>query len=122
MTPEEKHRARHEAALKAAAAPRPAAAPEVAETQVVTGGAGTELRKMLHLVGIQPRGPACKCNEHAAEMDRQGTAWCEEHIEEIVDWLEAEAKTRPLLGAMFARAPAKQLVRMAIRRAKARGF
>lgn len=93
--------------------PLPRVAPEP------TAGPGTELRKLLHQIGIKPMGPRCKCNEHAREMDRGGPDWCEQNMETILDWLEAEAKTRPLVGRLFSRTAARQIVKLAIRRARA---
>jgi len=82
------------------------------------GGAGSELRKMLGSIGIHPRGEKCKCNEHAAEMDRRGPEWCAENIESILDWLEGEAKTRGLVGMLFVRSAARLVVNRAIARAR----
>ncbi len=63
-------------------------------------------------------GPRCKCNEHAREMDRRGPDWCERNMETILDWLETEAKTRPLVGRLFSRTVARQIVQLAIGRAR----
>jgi hypothetical protein len=82
-------------------------------------GPGTELRKMLASIGIHPRGEKCKCNEHAHEMDRRGADWCEENLESILDWLEAEAKTRGYLGMLFVRGAARVVVKTAIARSRA---
>jgi hypothetical protein len=82
-------------------------------------GPGTELRKMLASIGIHPRGEKCKCNEHAHEMDRQGPDWCEENLESIIDWLEAEAKTRGLVGMLFNRPTARIAIKRAIARSRA---
>ena len=84
------------------------------------GGAGTELKAMLATIGIQPK-LNCKCNARAKEMDDRGLAWCEQHIEMIVDWLAEEAQRRPLLGKLFSRVLARQAVQMAIRRAREKG-
>lgn len=84
-------------------------------------GPGTELRKILATIGIHPRGVNCKCNEHAAQMDRQGPDWCEANLTEIVDWLEEEAKKRPFAGKLFSRTIAKRAVQVAIGRARAQG-
>ena len=108
-----RHRAAHQAKLKGEAPPVP---PSV-EPQ--TTGPGTELRKLLHVLGIQPKGPKCKCNEHAREMDENGADWCEANMEKILDWLEAEAKTRPIVGMLFSRLAAHGMVKLAIRRARA---
>jgi hypothetical protein len=82
------------------------------------GGPGTELRRLLHTIGIQPKGKSCQCNAHALEMDRKGVEWCQENLESIIDWLEVEAKKRPLLGMLFSRLAARQMVTLAISRAR----
>jgi hypothetical protein len=83
------------------------------------GGPGTELRKLLHKLGIQPKGKECSCNAHALQMDRRGAAWCEQQMDTIVDWLAEEAKKRPIVGLLFSRTLARQMVRLAIARARA---
>lgn len=82
-------------------------------------GPGTHLRKMLASIGIQPKGRDCKCNEHAKEMDARGPAWCEANIATIIEWLAAEALTRPIVGKLFTRTAARGLVLLAIRRSRA---
>ena len=109
-----KHHARH--ATRLAGNSNAKAAPVRSTTG---GGAGTELRKMLGSIGIHPRGEKCKCNEHAREMDRHGPDWCEVNIETILDWLEGEAKSRPLVGFLFSRYLARKVVIEAITRARA---
>ena len=74
---------------------------------------------MLGRIGIHPRGEKCKCNEHAREMDRHGPDWCEVNIETILDWLEGEAKSRPLMGFLFSRYLARKVVIESIARARA---
>lgn len=77
-------------------------------------GPGTELSKMLHRLGIHP-GENCTCKKHADTMNRNGSAWCGEHVDEIVGWLEGEAKSRSL---PFSRTVAKKMVQLAIWKAK----
>jgi hypothetical protein len=120
--PEERmalHRARCEAKRRGLPLPESLPAPKPVESTQPTGGPGTELRKMLGSIGIHPRGEKCKCNEHAHEMDRRGADWCEENLESILDWLEAEAKTRGYLGMLFVRGAARVVVRTAIARSRA---
>ena len=105
------------AAKLAAKLARRAAVPPAAAAPL-SRGPGTELRKMLASIGIHPRGEKCKCNQHAHEMDRQGPDWCEEHLESILDWLEAEAKTRGLVGLLFVRSAARLVVKTAIARSR----
>lgn len=78
------------------------------------GGAGTELKLVLKRFWIVAQ-PNCKCEQRAREMDANGIAWCEEHIGEITDWLETEAKSRHL---PFVRLAAVVLIRRAIKNAK----
>ena len=56
---------------------------------------GTELKRIFSLFQIVDS-PTCQCKQHAAEMDRNGPAWCEQNIDSIVDWIAAEAKERRL--------------------------
>lgn len=70
-------------------------------------GPGTHLKRLLSWFAITPSGE-CECDQHAAEMDEKGTAWCRENAETIVDWLEAEAAARRipfvrLAGHLFLR-------------------
>ena len=98
--------------IVAATAPLPSATP------APEGGPGTELRRLLHTLGIQPKGRDCQCNAHALEMDRNGVEWCQANVESIIDWLEVEAKKRPLVGMLFSRLAARQMVALAISRAR----
>lgn len=75
---------------------------------------GTNLARMLARLGFHDT-PGCACKDHAAEMDRRGPAWCERHIEQIVDWMRAEATKR---GLRFFRPFARLLVRRAIATAR----
>jgi hypothetical protein len=80
----------------------------------VDGGPGTELKKLLALAGIVAT-PDCSCNARAAEMDRNGTAWCEGNIDTIVGWLREQAQAR---GLPFLDVAGRLLVRRAIRNAR----
>lgn len=75
--------------------------------------AGTELKGLLSLVGIQAT-PNCTCNAKARAMDELGCQWCMDNIDQVVTWLEEEAKAR---GLPCLRAAAKAIVALAIRRA-----
>lgn len=78
-------------------------------------GPGTELKKLLMLIGIKAT-PNCTCNQRAKAMDERGCDWCEENIETICDWLKEEADKR---GLLFLRSAAKLMVRRAIHNARA---
>ena len=106
------------------------------------GGPGIELKRLLAKVGIVAK-PKCKCMTRAAEMDRNGPDWCESNLDKIVGWLREEYKARhkvyakrlaaheadaaqpkpePLSVWMrlpFSETAARQIVRLAIRRARA---
>ena len=87
------------------------------EVVKITNGPGTELKKLLSKIGIESTS-GCKCSDRAKHMDymeRKDPGWTERNIEEIVDWMEQEAKKRKL---PFIRLAAKTLVKLAIRRAK----
>jgi len=89
------------------------------ETCEYEGGPGSELKRLLSWLGIKPKAK-CKCNERAAEMDRQEAAdpgWCERNIDTIVGWLREEAEAR---GLPFVDAVGRVVVRRAIARAARR--
>jgi hypothetical protein len=79
-----------------------------------TSGPGTELKALLATIGIVAS-PTCKCNKMARKMDEWGPDESLAHMEEIVDVMEETAKARKL---PFLRAGAKQLVRLAVWRAR----
>ena len=90
-------------------------APHVAElAKRPQVGPGTELKKLLATVGITAT-PNCSCNARAAEMDRQGSEWCESNLDTIVGWLREEAEKR---GIPFLDVAGRLLVRRAIRNAR----
>ena len=78
------------------------------------GGPGTELKKLLRLVGITAK-PNCPCNAHAVQMDIWGADECQQRLDEIVGWLREEAGRRHL---PFSETIARQVVLLAIRRAR----
>lgn len=80
-----------------------------------TSGPGTELAKLLKRIGITAT-PNCSCNARARQMDQWGCDECERRLEEIVDGLGEEAAKRRL---PFVRVAGRQLVKLAIRRARA---
>lgn len=80
----------------------------------IENGPGTELKKLLKKIGIEAS-PNCSCNNRAKKMDEMGIEWCENNIEEIVDWLQEEASKR---GLPFLRIAGRKLVRIAINRAR----
>jgi|694.fasta_scaffold27093_5 hypothetical protein len=79
--------------------------------------AGTELKEILRrYLGIVAT-PDCRCNERAANMDRNGCRWVRDNIEEIVGWMREEAAARNL---PFVNAVGRQLVLLALSRAESR--
>lgn len=89
-------------------------APLSSTPQPPSGGAGTELKKLLSKIGIVAS-PGCSCNARAARMDMNGIEWCEANLDEIVGWLREEAHKRNL---PFIDAAGKILVKKAISNAK----
>jgi hypothetical protein len=77
-------------------------------------GPGTELKKLLKLVGITAS-PTCSCNKRARTMDTNGVEWCEANIDTIVGWLREEATKRKL---PFVDMAGRLLVKRAIRNAR----
>jgi len=76
-------------------------------------GVGSELKKILQYVGIKAT-PNCSCNRRALEMDSRGVEWCKNNKDEIIKWLEEEAKRRKLPFVKFG---VEQMLKLAIRRA-----
>jgi|688.fasta_scaffold02901_18 hypothetical protein len=80
----------------------------------ISGGVGTELKKLLKLIGITAS-PTCSCNARAKTMDENGTQWCEDNKDTIVGWLEEEANKRNLPFSSYL---ATTLINFAIKKAK----
>ena len=78
-------------------------------------GPGTHLKRLIEWWGVKPTAN-CKCEEHAAEMDRKGIQWCRDNIALVCHWLAEEAGKRgiPTLEIMF-----RPLVLQAIANAEA---
>lgn len=87
------------------------------------GGPGTELTKLIPAWAVK-EGGGCDCKSWAHKMDTRGVSWCEQNLNAIVEHLvqSKEYLAGPLRNApdALARAGARTLVRMAIRRAKSR--
>ena len=77
-------------------------------------GAGTELKKLLKLIGITST-PSCGCNTKAKAMNENGIEWCKNNTETIVSWLKEEADKRNLPFFAYG---AKKLIKFAINRAE----
>jgi len=84
-------------------------------SQAIGTGPGSQLKRMLSKIGIQPS-PGCQCNKRAVLMDSNGPDWCEEHLEEIVGWLREEAQRAHL---PFVDLAGRVLIRRAIKLARA---
>ena len=78
------------------------------EPAAVAGGPGTELKKLLRVLGFATCG---RCAERAAEMDAKGCDWCAENLSTILGWLR-EVKLP------FFETGARLLIRRAIARAR----
>ncbi len=85
---------------------------------VASGGAGTELKKLLGRIGIRSS-PSCKCNARARELDARGVTWAEANTETVCGWLREESERRRL---PFLPVAARLLVRRAIKNARAAGY
>ena len=71
-------------------------------------GVGTELKRLLQKLWIQP----CeKCDGRAIIMDEEGPQWCRDNANLIVSWMQEEAKQR---GLPFVRFGARMLLMQAI--------
>jgi hypothetical protein len=82
--------------------------------QLTIGGPGTELKKLLSMIGINAA-PNCSCNARAKKMDEWGADECEKHIDEIVGWLREESHKR---GLPFIDVAGRILVRKAIKNSR----
>lgn len=82
----------------------------------IQSGAGTELKKILGMLGIKPE-KGCQCNKRARYMDKMGCDWCEQNLDKIVGWLKEEHERRKMM-LPFSAVAARQVVKLAIRRAK----
>ncbi len=87
------------------------------------GGPGTELSAIIaRFAAWLPwldlaKHEGCSCDDTARQMDAMGPDQCEQHMDHILDRLEAEARSRGL-NVPFRRQAARTLVRLAIRRAR----
>ena len=92
----------------------PHARAEDKKKPIPKGGPGTELHRLLKKLGLSPV-EGCKCKGRARKMDEWGPDICEDRINEIVGWMEEEAKKRK---KWFVRWPAKTIVLIAIKKAR----
>jgi hypothetical protein len=79
-----------------------------------SGGVGSELKRLLGRLGIEPT-PHCSCQKRAAMMDKRGIDWCEQNASEIIGWLREESLKR---GLPFIELAARALLKLAIARAR----
>jgi hypothetical protein len=88
------------------------------QTKIITNsediGVGTELKKLLKIVGITAS-PTCSCNARAKTMNENGIQWCEDNKDTILGWLEEEANKRNLPFSSYL---ATILINFAIKKAK----
>lgn len=77
-------------------------------------GPGTILSGMLSSLGIKSSAN-CSCKRRAIAMNENGPEWCENNKEQILSWLEEEAKRRKL---PFVKIVAQALVNRAINKSK----
>ena len=111
------------------------ARPQTHAITVATRGPGTELKRLLGSLGIEPA-PDCTCLALARQMDTWGPAGCREHAAEIADGMRAnatrygwtdrlKAAAGIVLAGLAARVnwldPFPGLISEAIRRAEAAG-
>jgi peroxiredoxin/predicted Fe-S protein YdhL (DUF1289 family) len=82
--------------------------------EIEGAGPGTELKKLLAKIGIAVT-PDCPCAAHAALMDQNGCAWCEQNLDTIVGWMREESERR---GVIFIEKAARFLAKRAIAKAR----
>lgn len=84
----------------------------------VVNGPGMELKRLLAGFPLYIKTtPTCACNKRARYMDRMGCEWCEQNLDQIVGWLKEEHQRRKM-PVPFSALAAKQVVKLAIRRAR----
>ncbi len=86
------------------------------QKQLQQNGTGTQLEKLLRIVGITEK-EDCKCGQRAAVMNSQGPDWCEQNSKTIVGWMKEEAQKRKL-KLLFNEKLAALLVKRAIKNAR----
>ncbi len=86
------------------------------QQQLQQNGTGTQLEKLLRIVGITEKS-GCKCGQRAAVMNSEGPDWCEKNIKTIVGWMKEEAQNRKL-KLLFNEKLATLLVKKAISNAR----
>ncbi len=86
------------------------------QQQLQQNGTGTQLEKLLRIVGITEK-EDCKCGSRAAVMNSEGPDWCEKNIKTIVEWMKEEAQKRKL-KLLFNEKLATLLVKRAIKNAR----
>lgn len=81
-------------------------------------GAGSQLHSLLESMGIRSR-PSCQCMKMAAEMDEKGVPWSRENADRAAEVMKREARARgwPLADTALAKAAARRIVNVAIKRA-----
>jgi len=89
----------------------------VAPSRTMMIGPGTELRRLLHSLGIHEK-TGCQCNKRAKMMDENGPQWCRENMETILDWLRQEARKRNIPWVLGMDRLAKYAVMKAIHNAE----
>jgi len=77
-------------------------------------GPGSILSGMLSSLGIKSA-PTCSCKRRALEMNAKGPDWCEQNLDQIIGWLEEEAKKRKL---PFIKTVAKIMIQRAISKSR----
>lgn len=86
---------------------------EVNTPATTRGGCGTELKKLIGKIGINPT-RFCQCHARAKLMDDLGLEWCRYNQDKILGWLREESATRRI---PFVAGLAAALLRRAIRAA-----
>lgn len=94
-------------------------------------GPGTELKKILADMGIQPKA-SCSCTKRAIQMDQWGVDGCRKNLEQILEWVRDEwvklewmervklGYRAVLKGLGISADPIRSVVEEAIRRAEAK--
>lgn len=71
----------------------PIVSQKVASEKVDVIGVGNELHDLLAAIGIN-ESSGCGCKEKSRQMNSRGIAWCEQHRDELAQWMVNKSESR----------------------------
>ncbi len=88
----------------------------LSQASTVSGGPGTELKKLLSWFAKPTK--SCNCNSHAVVMNRWGPAGCKKRKDVIAGWLVEEMQSRRVPVNAATKAALNAMVSLAIKKAE----